>query len=84
MDFSVLTQRIGQQVRSMRLNRGYKQAELAALAGITRQKLIEIEQGSPSVSMNAYARIFAALGSEVKLVPVVMPTLDDVKDLFND
>ncbi|MBT2374055.1 helix-turn-helix domain-containing protein [Pseudomonas fluorescens] len=84
MDFSVLTQKIGSQVRSMRLNRGYKQAELARLAGVTRQKLIEIEQGSPSVSMSAYARVFAALGSEVKLVPASMPTLDEVDDLFNE
>lgn len=56
MDTSVITQRLGHQIRAMRLNRGYKQADLAKLAGITRQKLIEIEQGSPSVSINAYAR----------------------------
>ncbi|KAF1030040.1 MAG: hypothetical protein GAK37_01502 [Pseudomonas sp.] len=68
----------------MRLNRGYKQSELAELAGVTRQKLIEIEQGSPSVSMSAYARVFAALDSEVKLVPVSMPTLEEAEDLFNE
>lgn len=84
MDFSVITQRLGVQVRTMRLNRGYKQADLALLAGITRQKLIEIEQGSPSVSMSAYARVIAALGSEIKLVPASMPTLEEVEDLFNE
>lgn len=84
MDPSLLGQRIGLQIRSLRLNRGHTQAELAQLAGTTRQKLIEIEQGSLSVSMNAYARVFAALGTEVKLVPVSMPTLDDVADLFNE
>jgi DNA-binding XRE family transcriptional regulator len=84
MDSSVITQRIGSQVRTMRLNRGYKQAELARLAGITRQKMIEIEQGSPTVSMNAYARVIAALGSEIKLVPATMPTLEEVEDLFNE
>ncbi|TLG86358.1 helix-turn-helix domain-containing protein, partial [Pseudomonas edaphica] len=62
MDTSIITQRLGQQVRSMRLNRGYTQADLAKLAGVTRQKLIEIEKGSLSVSMNAYARVIAALG----------------------
>ncbi|MDQ0702218.1 HTH-type transcriptional regulator/antitoxin HipB [Pseudomonas sp. W3I7] len=84
MDTSIITQRLGQQVRSMRLNRGYKQADLAKLAGVTRQKLIEIEKGSLSVSMNAYARVIAALGSEVKLVPVTLPTLEELEDLFNE
>lgn len=84
MDTSIITQRLGQQVRSMRLNRGYTQADLAKLAGVTRQKLIEIEKGSLSVSMNAYARVIAALGSEVKLVPVTLPTLEDLEDLFNE
>ncbi|CRM24834.1 helix-turn-helix domain-containing protein [Pseudomonas marginalis] len=84
MDTSVITQRLGSQIRAMRLNRGYKQADLAKLAGVTRQKLIEVEQGSLSVSMNAYARVIAALGSEFKLVPVTMPTLEELEDLFND
>ncbi|MBO0492919.1 helix-turn-helix domain-containing protein [Pseudomonas sp. Marseille-Q1929] len=84
MDTSIITQRLGDQVRAMRLNRGYKQAELAKLAGVTRQKLIEIEQGSPSVSMNAYARVIAALGSELKLVPVTLPTLEELGELFNE
>ena len=84
MDTSVITQRLGTQLRTLRLNRGYKQADLAKLAGITRQKLIEIEKGSLSVSMNAYARAIAALGSEIKLVPVTMPTLEELEDLFNE
>lgn len=84
MDTSIITQRLGRQVREMRLNRGYTQAQMAKLAGITRQKLIEIEQGSPSVSMNAYARVITALGSEVKLIPVTMPTLEELEDLFNE
>lgn len=84
MDTSIITQRLGSQIRAMRLNRGYKQADLAKLAGVTRQKLIEVEQGSPSVSMNAYARVIAALGSEFKLVPVTMPTLEELEDVFND
>ncbi|NCE92389.1 helix-turn-helix domain-containing protein [Pseudomonas sp. L13] len=84
MDISMITQRLGNQIRAMRINRGYKQADLAALAGITRQKLIEIEKGSLSVAMNAYARVIAALGSEVKLVPATMPTLEELEDLFDE
>lgn len=84
MDTSIITQRLAEQVRSMRLNRGYTQAYMAQLAGVTRQKLIEIEQGSPSVSMNAYARVIAALDSEVKLMPASKPTLEELRDMFND
>ena len=84
MDTSIITERLSDQIRAMRLNRGYTQAQLAKLAGVTRQKLIEIEQGSPSVSMNAYARVIAALGSEFKLVPVTLPTLEELEDLFNE
>jgi DNA-binding XRE family transcriptional regulator len=84
MDISIITQRLASQVRTMRLHRGYKQADLAKLAGITRQKLIEIEQGSLSVSMNAYARVIAALGSEIKLVPITLPTLEELEDLFDE
>ena len=84
MDTSIITLRLGHQIRAMRLNRGYKQADLAKLAGVTRQKLIEIEKGSLSVSMNAYARVIAALGSELKLVPVTLPTLEELEDVFNE
>ena len=51
-------------------------------AGITRQKVIEIEKGSPSVALQAYARVFAALGCELRLVPATRPTLDEVEELF--
>ncbi len=84
MDTSIITERLSDQIRAMRLNRGYTQAQLAKLAGVTRQKMIEIEQGSPSVSMNAYARVIAALGSEFKLVPVTLPTLEELEDLFDE
>ncbi|MBP1125797.1 MULTISPECIES: helix-turn-helix domain-containing protein [Pseudomonas] len=84
MDTSVIAERFGNQIRTMRLNRGYTQADLAKLAGVTRQKLIEIEKGSLSVSMNAFARVMAALGSEIKLVPVTLPTLEELEDIFSE
>jgi len=28
--------------------------------------------------------VIAALGSEIKLVPATMPTLEEVEDLFNE
>lgn len=78
MDYSLITQRLGQQLRHRRLNRGLTQAALASLACLTRQKVIAIEKGDLSVGMMAYARVLAALDAELNVVPAVMPTLDEI------
>lgn len=49
MDYSLITLRLGEQLRQRRLNRGLTQAALASLAGITRLKVIAIEKGDLSV-----------------------------------
>ncbi|TSD75497.1 helix-turn-helix domain-containing protein [Pseudomonas sp. KBS0710] len=84
MDASLSTQRLAKQIRAKRLSKGYKQSDLATLAGVTRQKLIEIEQGSMSVSMGAYTRVIGALSSEMALVAARLPTLDELPDIFKD
>ncbi len=83
MDHSLITQRLGQQLRQRRLNRGLTQAALASLAGLTRQKIIAIEKGDLSVGMLAYARALAALDAEFNVVPAVMPTLDEIHAVFD-
>lgn len=83
MDYSLITVRLGDQVRQRRLNRGLTQARLAALAGITRQKVIAIEKGDLSVGMAAYARALGALDCEFSVVPAVMPTLDEIEGVFD-
>ncbi|TWC33207.1 DNA-binding XRE family transcriptional regulator [Pseudomonas sp. SJZ079] len=82
MDISTLSQRLSRQIREKRLNRGLTQAALAELAGLPRQKVIAIEQGSLSVAMNAYARALVALDCELAVVPAAMPTLDEIEGLF--
>ena len=64
MDYFLITARLGEQVRQRRLNRGFTQAKLAALAGVTRQKVIAIERGDPSVLMVTYLRVLATLQLE--------------------
>lgn len=83
MDYSLITVRLGDQVRQRRLNRGLTQARLATLAGITRQKVIAIEKGDLSVGMVAYARALGALDCEFSVVPAVMPTLDEIEGVFD-
>lgn len=83
MDHSLITTRLGEQIRQRRLNRGLTQAQLATLAGITRQKVIAIERGDLSVGMTAYARLLGALDCEFALVPAAMPTLDEIQGVFD-
>ncbi|SCW98374.1 DNA-binding transcriptional regulator, XRE-family HTH domain [Pseudomonas sp. NFACC15-1] len=83
MDYSLIIVRLGEQVRKRRLNRGLTQANLATLAGVTRQKVIAIEKGDPSVGMLAYARVLGALDCEFAVVPAAMPTLEEIQGVFD-
>ena len=83
MDYSLITHRLGQQLRQRRLNRGLTQAALASLACLTRQKVIAIEKGDLTVGMMAYARVLAALDAELTVVPAVIPTLDEIHGIFD-
>ncbi|WP_434696624.1 helix-turn-helix domain-containing protein [Pseudomonas sp. Z1-14] len=83
MDYSLVTTRLGVQIRQRRSNRGLTQANLAALAGIPRQKVIAIEKGDVSVSMAAYARVLGALDCELAVIPAAMPTLDEIEGVFD-
>ncbi|MDU9392435.1 helix-turn-helix transcriptional regulator [Pseudomonas sp. zfem002] len=83
MDPSLILTRLASQIRVRRLNRGLTQAELASLAGLTRQKVIAVEKGSPSVGMFAYANVLAALDGELEVIPAAMPTLDEIHGLFD-
>ncbi len=83
MDYSLITLRLGEQLRQRRFNRGLTQAALASLAGLTRQKIIAIEKGDLSVGILAYARVLAALDCELSVVPAAMPTLDEIHGVFD-
>ena len=82
MDYSLLISRLGKQIREKRMNRGLTQANLAELAGLTRQKVIAVEKGTLSVSMSAYARVLGALDCEFDVIPAAMPTLEELGELF--
>lgn len=83
MDHLLILTRLGMQVRQRRLHRGLTQAKLAGFASITRQKVIAIERGDPSVGMVAYAKVLGALDCELAVVPAVMPTLDEIEGVFD-
>lgn len=80
MDQSFHLQKLGQTFKAMRTNRGLTQEALARLAGVTRLKVIAIEAGRSSVSIESHARLAGALGAELTLLPRTRPTLDELKD----
>jgi len=83
MDSDLIGQRLGQQLRQRRLNRGLTQADLAELAGLTRQKVIAVERGDSRVGLVAYVRVLAALDCELAVVPAALPTLDEIHGVFD-
>lgn len=82
MDHVLLMSRLAVQLRIKRRERGLTQAQLAELARVTRNKVIAIEKGTLSVGMDAYARVISALDCELTVIPAVMPTLEEVAEIF--
>lgn len=73
---------LGARLREARTRRGLSQAQLASLAGLTRLRVIDIERGSASVSMGAYAQVARGLGLQLTLEPYRRPVFEELKDLF--
>ena len=82
MDPQLVVERLGQQISTMRKYRGLTILQLAERAGVTRQKLSEIEKGKLTVSMHLYAKVIAAMGSELTVQPARRPTLEELREVF--
>ncbi|MGA3683456.1 helix-turn-helix domain-containing protein [Pseudomonas graminis] len=82
MDATLLLERLGSQIEEMRKSRGLTQVQLAYQAGMTRQKLAEVEKGSPTVAVNFYAKVLAALNAEIKVVSARRPTFEELREVF--
>lgn len=53
---------VGSQIKLARLRRNLSTSLIAERANITRPTLCKIEQGAPTVSIGAYARVLLAIG----------------------
>ena len=82
MDATLLLERLGSQIEEMRKSRGLTQVQLAYQSGLTRQKLAEVEKGSPTVAVNFYAKVLAALNAEIKVVAARRPTFEELREVF--
>jgi transcriptional regulator with XRE-family HTH domain len=62
---SALAAKVGKAVRAARIRRGLSQEATAALAGINRNYLGEIERGEVSVSVSTLNQVANALGESL-------------------
>lgn len=82
-DSSVDLQVLGQSLKAMRQQRGLRLVDVASMAGIPRLKVIHVEAGRPTVAASAYARVAAALGGQLQVLPARRPTLDEIGALLD-
>ncbi len=60
---------LGRFVHAIRAGLAIRQAELAARAGVSRQWIVALEQGKPSLEAGRVLRTLEALGFELVLTP---------------
>jgi transcriptional regulator with XRE-family HTH domain len=66
---------LGENIKLARLRRKLSAEQVAERANISRQTLIHVEKGAPSVSMGIYCQVLFVLGLEKDLLKVAA---DDV------
>jgi HTH-type transcriptional regulator/antitoxin HipB len=60
---------VGATVRDARVHRGLTQVELARRAGVSREWLVRLEQGSPRLEMQLVLDTLAAVGLSLTAAP---------------
>lgn len=66
----------GRALRSIRLQLGMTQAELAEKARVTRKWLSQVENGKRTAELGLVCRVVSVLGYEIQLVPAAAPSFD--------
>lgn len=77
-----LIKRLGATIRAARISRGLTQAQLAGLCGLTRPRIIDIDQGNPSIKIDAYFSAAGSMGQELALRPIERPAFEDLAWMF--
>ena len=63
------TEQLGQAIRKLRRNQNMTQADLAAVAGVPRGRISEIESAGRGTSIATVLSVLSVLGYEVGPVP---------------
>lgn len=75
-DVTEALQRFGERIAMARRARQIKQDDLAAMAGVSRSTLVEIEKGSPKVAIGLYLKVLWAMN--------LLDSVDSVAKLEED
>ncbi|TWD81616.1 y4mF family transcriptional regulator [Kribbella amoyensis] len=75
---------LGAAVRQARRRRGMSQAELAELAGVSREWLVRLEQGHPRLEAQLVLDALAAVGLTVLTTSTEQPAEDTVEATWDD
>ncbi|RQO58048.1 transcriptional regulator [Paucibacter sp. KBW04] len=84
MDSQIILSRMGAALQQARNHRGLTQSQVACRAGITRQKVLQVEAGTCTVGAEYYAKVAGAMGLEFSLTPARRPTLDELPSMDLD
>lgn len=68
--------RVGANIAAARINRRWRQEDLAAKAGVTRRVIIRIEEGHLGVGIGAYVAALWALGLHQDVTDLASPERD--------
>mgnify|MGYP003547831459 CR=1 FL=1 len=78
MDYPLKTsEQLRQQLRSLRKKRGLTQARLGELIGVTQARVVEIEAGPGSVSLQQIMQVLGALGAGLVIRDAQADTASD-------
>lgn len=70
------TQDVGSLVREHRLARGMSQAQLAVATSTSRQWVVDLERGKPTLALGLVLRALTAVGLTLRVEADSMPTAD--------
>lgn len=70
--------RLGQNIRTARLRRSWRMADLAKRMGVTRFTVADVEKGKPGTSVASYLGALWALGLLEQISTVADPDQDSV------
>lgn len=77
------SQRIGRQLRDLRISRGWKQKELAEMVGLSRPAMSNIESGKRSLTLNTLKRFCEVFSVDISYFGIETNNFDEAVDLMS-
>ncbi len=75
---------IGEQVRSIRVQKGITQKDLAKACNIDASDLSKIEKGKQNISLDSLEKIFLQLGKSIESLKLTSMKLDKIREQLID